>query len=269
MNKLILSAACIAVMATSAHASTVDPVAYFTFDNGIATDDSGNGNNGTAHAGTSVTTTGSRDGSNVLSLTPTSGTSGIETSININKSFMASMTMGGWIFATGNGNGPGGKFLSHDNGAFGRTIGLDSRHDGADVSPGVDFAAFTGTGVVDANGSNSLLNTWVHLAVVYDGANSGLYVNGVLDSTFTDNTSTATPLTAGLFIGTNNFFNEDIPGLVDDVFVYDRALDAADIANIFSNGIEAAVNPVPLPAGLPLMLGGLAGLVGLRRKSKI
>lgn len=262
MKALALGTACLIAMALPATASTLNPLAYYTFDNGIGTDDSGNGNTGTAHAGTSVAVGGSQDGSNALALSPASGTSGIETSININKSAMASMTMGGWVRATGNGNGPGGKFLSHDNGAFGRTLGLDTRGDSA----GIDYTAFSGTGVVDADGTGSLIGSWVHLTVVYDGANSGLYVNGVLDSMFTDNTSTSPGLTAGLFIGTNNFFNEDFQGFVDDVFIYDRALSATDVAAIHRDGIAASATPVPLPAGLPLMLGAFAGLMGLRRK---
>ncbi|MEP5759605.1 MAG: LamG domain-containing protein [Litoreibacter sp.] len=265
MKLLTLSVACLAAMAVSGSASTLEPIAFFTFDNGITTDDSGNGNNGIAHAGTSISVGTSQDGTNALALSAVNGTSGIETNIDINKSAFTSMTMGGWVYATGNGNGPGGKFLSHDNGAFGRTLGLDTRGN----SSGIDFSAFNGSGVTDADGTGSLLGSWVHLAVVYDGANSGLYVNGVLDELFTDNTSTSPGLTAGLFIGTNNHFNEDFQGFVDDVFIYDRALSSTDVSDIFSNGIVAStsVSAVPLPAGLPLLLAGLGGL-GLVRSRR-
>lgn len=120
---------------------------------------------------------------------------------------------------------------------------------------------------MDANGSSALFGSWVHLAVVYDGASSGLYINGVLDSTFNDLTSTTPGWTQGLFIGTNNYYNEDFDGLVDDVFVFDRALTSAEVATIHSVGFVAPAL-VPLPAGLPLMLGGMIGFAALRRAQK-
>lgn len=261
MKRTLMAAACLFGMASATSATTLDPLALFTFDNGLATDDSGNGNNGTLRAGTSAGP--SRDGSTALNLTPSRGTSGLETTININKSAMLSMSMGGWVFARSPGVGIGGKFLSHDNGAYGRTLGIDARGDSA----GSDFAAFAGSGVEDANGSGALFGSWVHLAVVYNGAASGLYVNGVLDSTFNDLTTTQPGLTQGLFIGTNNYFDEDFDGLVDDVFVFDRALTAAEVATIHADGF-AAPAPVPLPAGLPLMLGGMIGFAALRRAQK-
>ncbi len=262
MKSLICSLAVILGTAAPLAASSLDPLALYTFENGLTTDESGNGNNGTAFAGTSLATGASRDGSTALRLTPTNGLSGIDTGININRSAMSSMTMGGWVRATGPGFGVGGKFLSHDNGAFGRTVGLDVRGDSA----GLDFGAFSGTGVEDANGSGSLINTWVHIAVVYDGANSGLFINGLLDTVFTDNTSTAPGLTAGLFIGTNSFFNEDFDGFLDDVFVFDRALNRGEVLQIATTGFDAPA-PVPLPAGLPLLMAGLASFFFMRRKS--
>lgn len=261
MKRLLFTAACVLGLAAPVNAASLDPIALYTFDNGIGTDDSGNGNTGIAHAGTGLGT--SFNGSNALALTPSGGTSGLETNININRSAMPSMSMGGWVFALSQGTGPGGKFLSHDNGAYGRTLGIDIRGD----APGYDVTAFGGGGtqVVDAVNPASPFGSWMHLAVVYDGANSGLYINGVLDSAFVDTTSTQPGLTPGLFIGTNNYFNEDFHGFVDDVFVFDRALSAAEISSIHANGFDAPA-PVPLPAGLPLLIGGLAGLSLLRRR---
>jgi hypothetical protein len=260
MRSLLLAAACAVGFAGAASASTLSPLALYTFDDGTAADVTGNGNDGTILGGFGLGT--SFNGSNAGAFSALGGTSGIDTSININKSAMASMSMGAWVFATANGLGPGGKILSHDNGNFGRTLGLDNRGD----SPGTDFAAFGGPGVavVDANDPASPLGQWVHLAVVYDGANSGLYINGVLDSSFVDNTTTAPGLTAGLFIGTNNYFNEDFVGLMDDVFVFDRALSASEVSQIANTGFAA---PVPLPAGLPLLAVGLGAFAALRRKA--
>lgn len=263
MNKILLAGAFALGCAAPAGAATLSPYALYTFDNGLATDDSGNGNTGTVHAGAGTGL--SHDGSTALALSAVSGTSGIETPIDINVTAMPTMSMGAWVYAYNIGQGPGGKVLSHDNGQYGRTIGIDSRGDDA----GYDWTAFGGptTQVVDAVDRADPLGTWVHLAVVYNGANSGLYINGMLDSSFSDTTSTVPGLTAGLFIGTNNYYNEDFVGLVDDVFVFDQALTEAQVDYIYQNGFATSPAPVPVPAGLPLLVMGLGAFAMLRRKA--
>lgn len=262
--KAPLFAAALLVAGTAAPglASTANPFALYTFDTTLTTDDSGNGNTATQQGGTSLAVGQGRGGTDALMVTPTGGVTGLHTGININKSNMASMTMGAWIMANSFGSGIGGKILSDDNGAFGRTIGFDSRGNEAGES-NTDIGAFSGTGVVDAEGTG-LLRRWMHVAVVYDGTSSGLYIDGVLNEAFTDATSTKASLTGGLVIGANDFFNEEFHGLIDDAFVFDRALNRTEIADIYANGFTTA--QVPLPASLPMLLAGLGGVALLRRK---
>ena len=253
--------------AAPALSAPVNALAVYTFETGITADDTGNGHDGTLHGG--VSTVAGRGGAgSAISLTTGPGTRGIDTGIDINRSVMSSMSMGGWFFALDNGTGPGGKALSQDNGAFGRTLGLDGRGNDA----GTDYVAFDGVGgdgaPTDAPVSGGEIGVWVHVAVVYDGASSGLYLNGVLAEAFTDNTTANYGSTGqtSLFIGSNNYYNEDFVGYADDIFVYDRALTAAEIDDIFTNGFGAAVAPVPLPAGGVLLVAALGGLSARRRR---
>src|SRR3989338_8040792 len=101
------------------------------------------------------------------------------------------------------------------------------------------------------------LNTWYHLVGTYDGSNMRIYVNGALDNTLaqsgTLNTSNnglrfadsslAGPCGSGLF-----------NGLVDDVRIYNRAVSAGEVGQLYQQG-AAKVNKSPTS----LLTNGLVG----------
>jgi len=108
--------------------------------------------------------------------------------------------------------------------------------------------------------------TWTHVAAVVKGDRGFLYVNGALEGA-KDRTgaaaATADPLTIG-YGGFHKHFN----GLVDDVRLYARALDAAEVASL-ARGLRAAPAamagiaarpPEPSPGAVPVPID-LAGLV--------
>ena len=83
------------------------------------------------------------------------------------------------------------------------------------------------------------MNTWSHVAFVSDGANTTIYVNGVVvkSGALTLNAGNTT----GEFIGSSSS-NGSSPtspfnGLLDDVRVYNRALSPAEIKDIYDAGI--------------------------------
>lgn len=255
MKPFILAAG-LALSASMAAAVPTDYVALYQFDSADASDSSANGNDGTIVGG--VTFGASMTGhGNAAVFTPTGGLSGINTGVDINRGTMSSLTMGGWVYA----DSATGKFMSHDNGSFDRTLGFDTRGD----STGVNVSAFTGSGVADIDGAFTGLGSWIHYTVVYDGASSAIYMNGALAETFNEATG-LTDSSFSLFLGTNPGFNEDFDGMLDDVFVYDYALSDTDIADIYTTGFTAPP-AVPLPAGMPFLIAGMGGLALFRRKS--
>ncbi|HXH06098.1 MAG TPA: LamG domain-containing protein, partial [Vicinamibacterales bacterium] len=77
-------------------------------------------------------------------------------------------------------------------------------------------------------------DTWYHLAATYDGETLRAYVNGVL---VTANTAPAGPPdveTAPLTFGRHANASQYFTGIVDDIHIYHRALDAAEIAALAS-----------------------------------
>ena len=78
---------------------------------------------------------------------------------------------------------------------------------------------------------------WTHLAFTYDGAHMRIYVNGVLVET--EPQSTGPPTGEGaLSIGCNHLYPENFEGLIDEVRLYDRALDAGEIATDKATPVE-------------------------------
>jgi len=105
------------------------------------------------------------------------------------------------------------------------------------------------------------LNEWVHVAMVYDGTDQRIYINGVLDPATPqlENRpipSSNSPLQLGRRGDNTRFFN----GIIDEAQVYDRALTDTEVA-----AIAAALTPVnPSPASLTFTdITAAAGTEGL------
>lgn len=230
-------------------AAPVDYLALYTFNNGTAEDRSANNNDGAVIGGVSFVTDSVRGA--VAQFASVAGPSGIDTGIDISPSTRPAITFGGWFLHSGYGFSP--KTMSHDDGGFDRTLGIDQR-------VGNQVSAFTGTGVL-GSGFVPALNTWYHAAVSYDGDLVSLFVNGAFATSAEDSTG---PSVYNLFLGANPGFGEDLIGRMDDAFVFGRALAASEVAAIYRDGFGSG--SVPLPATLPLVLIGLAGLTATRRR---
>jgi subtilisin-like proprotein convertase family protein/subtilisin family serine protease len=94
------------------------------------------------------------------------------------------------------------------------------------------------------------LNTWTHLAAVYDGVNLRMYVNGVLENTVAWPQGLF-PGTAPLIIGATraslssvtSYFN----GMIDEPTLFRRALTAGEIADIYQAGAAGKCGMVTPP----------------------
>jgi len=80
-------------------------------------------------------------------------------------------------------------------------------------------------------------NTWYHVVGTYDASTQTVktYVNGALDS-IVGSFTTPTPLTAGVRIGRNQAGSEALNGIIDDVRIYDVALDDAEVTQLYNLG---------------------------------
>jgi len=75
------------------------------------------------------------------------------------------------------------------------------------------------------------LNQWSHIAGVYDGSSIKFYVNGVLKAT-TNIVGSMISSTSPLYIGGSSaFFGRDFIGGIDEVSIWNRALNVTEINN--------------------------------------
>jgi hypothetical protein len=109
-----------------------------------------------------------------------------------------------------------------------------------------------------------LPNTWYHLAASSDGTNASIYVNGVLQ-----NTAPVSPNYVGT-AGTVEIGGEaccpgdNFPGLVDELAIYGRALNAGEIATLFDAGaagkcLSTATNFAVTVQASPAIGGSVSG----------
>ncbi|UCF14460.1 MAG: hypothetical protein JSW59_13685 [Phycisphaerales bacterium] len=81
----------------------------------------------------------------------------------------------------------------------------------------------------NARGSTNLQSgTWYHMAGVYDGSQMTLYIDGEVAAT-TNKTGNITGYDTVLRLGTNGGLTEQMDGRLDDVRIYNHALDQIDI----------------------------------------
>ncbi len=199
--------------------SSASLIAYYSFE-GNADDFSGSGYHGTNYGATLVS--GYRGQAFYFD-----GSDYIYSGLNINPSALTQLTMGAWVKASN--SSPVRQVISHDNGGYDRSLGIDSR------GGGTGWSAFKGSGVIGY--SPVSLEEWVFIAVSYNQATSTamLYVNGVTYSStsglgegYSYTNIGRNPLSGGVeyFIGT-----------IDEVFFYSEALNASQLDNIRLNGI--------------------------------
>ncbi len=94
-----------------------------------------------------------------------------------------------------------------------------------------------GAGGTNTVTSNSIPNNnqWYHVAATWDAANLKIYINGVLDSSASNNGSVAaivnaSAVTIGSQIPVSPYYGFD--GIIDEVYLYNRALTSTEIANM-------------------------------------
>ncbi|MDA0814604.1 MAG: hypothetical protein O3C21_19690, partial [Verrucomicrobia bacterium] len=164
--------------------------------------------------------------------------------ININPGEKPQLTLGAWVKT--DTLDPGlRKIMGSDDGGWDRTIGLDTRE------PDFTFryTSFTGDGPpVEGTPGPESVDDWSFVAAVYDEgtAEVTVYVDPNASTTddglvgFTEPTGFgdgATSLSIGTISPVNN--SEGWLGMIDNVFIFDEALDAAAVERLRDGGPAA------------------------------
>ena len=178
----------------------------------------------------------------------------IKVELDVNPTAMPQMSWGAWVTPTS--IAPITQVLSHDDGGYDRSLGIDWR---GGVSG--EYSAFTGSGVA-GDGVQATAGEKVFVAAVYDNdaGSMSMWVNG-------HKTTATTSFGTGndyFLIGANPCCGEHFAGSITGIFVFDQALTDTQVESIYTGGYSAVIalaNPVPEPETYALMLAGL-GLVG-------
>lgn len=237
-----------------------DLVAFYSFDDPVdpLNDDSGMANHLTSvGADPTYEAVGGYDGSGGYLFANTvgdqRGDQRLIAPIDINPGTLPTVTLGAFV-RTDTLNADLYKIMGHDNGAWDRTIGLDSREGG------FRYTAFTGTnnnGPVDLTPAPANTTDWTFIAVTYDNPNATVTVYVDLDTATSDDplvsVSEATAMGAGLgtvSIGSLRPDNnaEGWVGSLDNVFIFDEILDPARLSEIRRRG---ALEILGIPEGDP------------------
>jgi subtilase family serine protease len=227
--------------------------AYYPFDGNLTKDASGNGHNGIAVGGVSLTNDKFGNPSSALHCDGTSGYIRVPTELTTAIPFTWSL----WFRPGFTATNLTGALLNQggDPGQGQTSPTLWINYIGGPVLPGaLDFYSYQpGGGVHLASQTRAQWdsNAWYHVAITSDGSgNVCMYINAVCESSETGQQFGQSQ--SDFYIGalasyTANFFLGDI----DDVRVYNRALSAQEVQQLYSGAsiIQPRVQFNPVPAG--------------------
>ncbi len=213
-----------------------DLIAYWSFDDGSATDFSDNSNNGTIHGATIVTGV---SGSAVR-------LDGVDDYISIPYSSdfaytigQDSITVSAWVNPLNPGTPDHGAIYSDravDNGV----VAVDMSVNQDEFTLGGWSPTATGYSISDVNVPDA--NQWYLMTAVFDSIEAKLYINGSLASSVSLDSVSLSNGGTGIILGKaqggywENYFN----GIIDEVRVYNRALSANEIReNCHATGLCA------------------------------
>ncbi|MGH8022352.1 MAG: immunoglobulin domain-containing protein, partial [Limisphaerales bacterium] len=206
---------------------SIQPVAWWLLNEGtgsVAYDYSGNGHNGTLNSGVSWTSVGYAGAGAYFNATASALIDiGSHFTLSKSSSWTATMWVNRWESRSAS------TLISGDSDA----LKLEQHN-------GTNRVGYTYYSHADYTlPYTTPLNSWVHLAFVGTSAGVSLYTNGVLAVSLAD----AVALNAdGLGCYDNGVYSDYLDATLDDVRIYNVALTAADIANIFAYG---RISPIP------------------------
>ncbi len=155
------------------------------------------------------------------------------------------LTISAWINPASDGENDLGRVVDKAN--VGGTVGyfMPVSNEDVDAPNTVRISTIIGhDGAADMNVSAAgiVLDKWTHIGFTYneDGDKKGkLYFNGVLQSRLTDTAGIGTiddDSAETLIIGNSSANTRTFDGLIDNVTIYDNALSASDVLQLYQDG---------------------------------
>jgi glucuronoarabinoxylan endo-1,4-beta-xylanase len=207
---------------TTLNASTIGNglIAYWSFDETSGTsvaDRSGNGNTGSLNNGASFTSGKTNNGVNL---------NGSGSWVNIpNKTISGNFTLAAWVNFSGT-------ISSSD-----ALIGQEGSGQCIDFNS-ARIRFYTGSSTVVQVNQTLAANTWKHYTIRRSGTSISIYIDGVLNATGTYSGSFIPKAIGRGNNGTNT------AGKIDEVYLYNRALSATEITNLFGGTAARFIEPV-------------------------
>lgn len=186
---------------------------------GNPSDNSGNGNDGIL-LGPSLTTDRYGNEKNAYCFNRNNDDY-IET--NIHDSILSNYTAAGWFYWNGTDN-------SHALGSY------ITNYDGWVWKIMDNKVRYRHGNTLLLSSEDIMPDTWYFVAVSYDSSVANLYINGVKDTCDTASLSFGENFYIGAIPKYTSIFNWD--GIIDDVTLYDRALDSIEIIDLYNGTCE-------------------------------
>ncbi|MEJ2704952.1 MAG: LamG domain-containing protein, partial [Sedimentisphaerales bacterium] len=237
-----ISVVSLAILLGLAHASSADLVAYWDFEGGF--DDAWGTNDATPHGDVAIVVDADRarvaelDGAGDYLEIPNSP------ALNITGS---ELTIAAWVYFDDVAGAPeiviAKVFRESEHTSPYFSYGLHILSNGTPR-----FWLVTDGAAGNAPGTTNLgSGQWYHMAGVYDGSQMILYVDGEVAAT-TSKSGNITGYDTVLRLGINGGFTEPMAGRLDDVRIYNHALDQADLQAVMlqvGGGYPYAMGPSP------------------------
>lgn len=239
--KVTVTGLCSSVISNSAVLSTADCSQFiYSFNNGNANNDFANLLNGTVTGGATLMTDRNGNANKAYNLNSTGSINLGDNSLLKNK---GSFTLTMWAQKPASGETKG---LAYNGGTQIRTysdgILYAYSHSTEYTTPIAPTAYSTITG-----------GSWFHLAYVKNNTTLNLYVNGVLYAT-NNSVRALSDATEDLKIGWTNFETSIPSGGVDDIYIYNYALTAAQVFDNKNNIISSTPAPSTLETSTALII---------------